>query len=476
MEKYNSLQELMNGIKRYLELLPSGEVRVKDKDLLLKDLDKLVYTNVFGEGEVKELAAKIIYNTALALDIVPASIGDIYFKLPELHNKPDFKPFTTPAINLRTLSYQMAQVVFRVMNEEQAFPVILELARSEMGYTDQTPWEYTANVLAAAIKEGYRGPVFIQGDHFQFSHSKFLKDPESEKEAIRQLIVRAIDAAFYNIDIDASTLVDISKEDLDEQQKLNYHLTAEFTAFIRKHQPEGIVAAVGGEIGEVGGRNSTPEDLRAFMDGYLRTLKEFNVSPGIAKVSVQTGTSHGGVVLPDGTIAKVKVDFSVHEKLSKILREEYKIGGTVQHGASTLPDELFDKFPQSGAIEIHLATGFQNIVYDEMPESLREEIYKWVKENRRHEWKEGQTEEQFLYKTRKRALGPFKRKIWEMPQEVMEKIRERLYKKFSLLFDKLGIRGRKEELEPLVNKVKIWKPIEVKEEVKVSDAPSDLAD
>jgi hypothetical protein len=30
----------------------------------------------------------------------------------------------------------------------------------------------------------------------------------------------------------------------------------------------------------------------------------------------------------------------------------------------SLPDEAFDKFPQYHAAEIHLATGFQNIIYD----------------------------------------------------------------------------------------------------------------
>ena len=52
------------------------------------------------------------------------------------------------------------------------------------------------------------------------------------------------------------------------------------------------------------------------------------------------------------------------QKLSELSRSQYGLSGAVQHGASTLPDEAFDRFPAMGTAEIHLATGFQNIIYD----------------------------------------------------------------------------------------------------------------
>jgi len=55
--------------------------------------------------------------------------------------------------------------------------------------------------------------------------------------------------------------------------------------------------------------------------------------------------------------------FSFREYI-KVAREKYKMGGTVQHGASTLPDEMFHKFKEHGAVEVHLATGFQNLIFD----------------------------------------------------------------------------------------------------------------
>ena len=146
--------------------------------------------------------------------------------------------------------------------------------------------------------------------------------------------------------MDSSTLVTLEPESLDEQQKLNYEVCAELTRHIRSLEPEGVTVSVGGEIGEVGAKNSTVPELRAFMDGFKKALPAGMA--GLSKISVQTGTSHGGVPLPDGTIAEVKVDFDTLRDLSRVAREEYGMGGAVQHGASTLPDVLFDKFPQVG--------------------------------------------------------------------------------------------------------------------------------
>src|SRR5512136_200636 len=197
-----------------------------------------------------------------------------------------------------------------------------------MGYTNQPPVEYTAVILAAAIREGWAGPVFIQGDHFQVNHKNFAQDPEKELDGIRKLILQAVEAGFYNIDIDSSTVVDLSKKDIKKQQKANYESCAKLTNFIRQHQPRGIEISVGGEIGEVGTKNSTVEDLEAFMGGYVKKVRKGRV--GISKISIQTGTSHGGVVLPDGTIAKVKVDFETLGRLSKVAKN-YAMGGAVQH-------------------------------------------------------------------------------------------------------------------------------------------------
>ena len=430
----NALDRLAGSLAGSVERR-NDRVLVRNRGPLSSQMDGLIREAVFGEADGKAAARWLIWEISQSLGIRPASIHELY----AARGRGEIaRTFTIPAVNLRMLAYDSARAVFRAARRIDAGAIIFEIARSEIGYTDQRPAEYVSAVLAAAVREGFSGPVFIQGDHFQASAKKYAADPGVELKAIRDLIVESISAGFYNIDIDTSTLVDITKPSLDEQQKLNFELCAELTRFIRAHEPAGVTISVGGEIGEVGQKNSSPEDLKAFMKGY-DALK--GPVKGISKISVQTGTSHGGVVLPDGTLAQVAIDFDVLRVLSEEARSKYGMGGAVQHGASTLPDSAFHKFVEAGACEVHLATAFQSLVMDHQatPEALRREISEWLKLNVASERKPKDTEAQFLYKARKKAVGPFKKQFWTLPEASLAAIGASLEKQFVFLFEQLAV-------------------------------------
>jgi len=400
------------------------------------DIDRLVSKLVLSDDvKVKSEIFDKILQQAEERGIFPASIHHFY----RARGRGEFGGFTVPAINLRTLTYDLARAIFRIARSNRAGAFILEIARSEISYTAQRPIEYAGVCLAAAIREGWKGPVFIQGDHFQVNAKKYLQNPDEEIEMLNSLIREALAVGFYNIDIDSSTLVDLSKQGVKEQQRLNFSVCAAFTRFIRLHQPEGVEVSVGGEIGEIGRKNTTPEELEAFMEGYQEELG--SSLEGISKISVQTGTSHGGVVLPDGSIARVNVDFETLRTLSRLAREKYTLAGAVQHGASTLPENMFHKFPEVETAEIHLATQFQNMVYESQyfPDELRKRMYAWLKENHRNEWKKGETESQFIYKTRKRALGEFKTEIMRLKPEIRAAIAAEVEVKIAFLFTQLNL-------------------------------------
>jgi fructose-bisphosphate aldolase, class II len=400
-------------------------------------MDDLARQAVFGTPEEREQARWLIWEIGQHAGVRPASIHELYLA----RGRGEVPPFTTPAINVRVLAYDSARAVFRAAQRLDVGAVICEIARSEIGYTEQRPAEYVAVMTAAALREGFTGPLFIQGDHVQVNAKKYGADPEAELQAVRTLIEEELHAGFYNIDVDTSTLVDLSKSTLDEQQRVNYERAAELTAFIREREPNGVTVSVGAEIGEVGGKNSDVHELQAFMEGYTRTLQRRGPYAGISKISVQTGTSHGGVVLPDGSIAKVQLDLQALKALSQAARTRYRLGGAVQHGASTLPPEAFGNFPACEAIEIHLATNFQSIVFDHpaLPAGLRAEINEWVKAECKDEWKKGDTEQQFIYKSRKKAIGPFKRRLWDLPSDVRAAIGGELEKTFAFLFEQLRV-------------------------------------
>jgi len=461
---FTSTSQLNSTLKDYCTIEKGKITSINDiSGLRDKFLKEIVETSTMSENpDVKDYAIYIIFQIANLFGAKPSSIHDLYMAM----GKGKVSGFTVPAVNIRGFTFDTARALFRSVKKIDAGAFIFEIAKSEMGYTNQRPAEYCSTILAAAIAEDYKGPIFVQGDHFQINAKKFKESPEKEVDALKKLIDEAIAGGFLNIDIDSSTVVDLSKETLEEQQRHNYEICAEMTAYIRQKAPQGITISVGGEIGEVGTKNSTPEEFHAFMKGYLRHLvskgKDY---AGISKISVQTGTSHGGVVLPDGTIAKVSLDFSVLSTISKIGREQYGIAGTVQHGASTLPEDAFDKFPENNTAEVHLATGFQNILLDSkhFPKELRDEMYRWLDKNAQDEKKPGQTDEQFYYKSRKKVFGPFKKEIWNIPDYTKRLLAQELEAKFDLIFGKLNIKNTYDRVLEFVKTHDFeYKPVAVK--------------
>ena len=452
MELFSTTQELKGFLER--SGTASGDPpRVTNAARFRTDaVDSLVWTAVFGKPEMRDTARRTIRETAASLGILPASILPLY----QGRGRGEFSGFTVPAINLRILSYDTARAAMRAARRMGAGAVIFEIARSEIGYTDQRPAEYAAVVLAAAIREGWDGPVFLQGDHYQTNPKKMKEAPDKEIAAIEALIDEAIPAGFFQIDIDTSPLVDLSLPTLEDQQRTNGELAARFTRFIRAREPKEMPISVGGEIGEVGKENSTPEELRAYMTVYRVALT--NAAVGLAKVSIQTGSHHGGVVGPDGTVQRVAIDFEAIRRISKVAREEYGMAGAVQHGASTLPPEFFGHFPDHDCAEIHLATEFQNMVYDHpsLPLPLKRETERWVFENYGGQRKPGETESQFLYKNRKQAVGRFKEQFWNLPAGTRDAIGASLEAKFTFLFEKLRIGGTRDVVSRYVRPVDVF--------------------
>jgi fructose/tagatose bisphosphate aldolase len=439
---YQSIAELVAAVSPVATVLADRIVVTAAAALTGDLIDRLVWTSVFGsDADLRATARRTLRRIATAAGIVPASIHELYMAV----GRGDAGGFTVPAINVRAMTYDTARAVVRAAKALDAGAVIFEISRGEMGYTMQPPHEYAAVVIGAALRERYRGPLFIQGDHVQINPKRYNSaDREQELDDIRALIDEELAAGFYNIDIDASTLVDLQKPSLAEQQRVNITIAADFTAFIRQHEPPGVLVSVGGEIGEVGGRNSDVHELRAFMNGYQDALNARGRYAGISKISVQTGTTHGGFVNADGSVHRdASIDLETLAELSRVARAEYGLAGAVQHGASTLPSGAFDAFPRAGACEIHLATEFQNIVYDHpmFPPGLKARMYDWVRQHAAADRSPQDTDEQFIYKNRKKAIGPFKHELWSLTDEVRRGIGSALEDQFALLMRRLKVEG-----------------------------------
>ena len=436
---FNSDDEVFKHLKGIVSL-NSGRVVIENIDRLkTQGIDTLVENSVLNaSSQIRGLSRFIIKSSALEMGIVSSSIQGLY----DARGRDECGGFTVPAINIRGMSYDFSRSIFRTAQKLNTGSFIFEIAKSEIGYTFQQPHEIVGVILGAAIRENHTGPVFIQGDHFQVNAKNFYNNKDKEISGLKKLIQKGIEAGFYNIDIDTSTLVDLSKSTVVEQQRANFEVGVELTKYIRALEPEEITISVGGEIGEVGKENSDENELRAYLDNFNELLnREDKGARSISKISIQTGTSHGGVPGPDGKVVEVNLDFECLENLSRIARQDYGLAGAVQHGASTLPRDLFNKFPELETAEIHLATDFQNMIYDNelFPEDFKKEIYVHLRKKFASEKKETDTDEQFIYKTRKKGFGEFKSKFWELSNEIRTEIGSNLQKKVEHLFTQLKV-------------------------------------
>ncbi len=446
------LRSFLDGIAH----IDGGRLVIDDADAFRVDgIRDVVWSATFSQDEATVEAARwIVWEASQELGCPSASIHELYMA----RARDEYSGWTQPAINLRSQVFDMAAAGCRAAIEIGSGLPIWELARSEQAYTYQRPAEYITSVLAGCIHAGWQGPVFIQGDHYQWNARNYAADPAKVTNALHEATLNAMSVGYGNVDIDSSTLVDLSFDALDAQQKDNYTRAAELAALIRLN--EELVVSIGGEIGEVGKENSTPAELRAYLDGFAREFKARagDAVVGLAKVSVQTGTSHGGVPTADGKVADVKLDFEVLRELGEVARE-YGLAGAVQHGASTLPDELFHHFPKVETAEIHLATGFQNAMYEHpaFPAALYARVERYCHENLAGERSEGETDAQFVYKARKKALGEFKRELWEL--ETKDAIIASQQAKMKYLFEQLGTSGNKATIEKFVQAPERHKPM-----------------
>lgn len=372
-------------------------------------------------------------------------------KLYEEMAKGNFGSFTVPVFNIKTLTYDAARALFRAAKKEKTGAFIFGLAKSEITYTDQSPKKYSASILGAAIKENFKNPIFLLGDHFKINpvkdsslnRAKHLsrKDKKWELESLEILTRRAIESGFYNIDIDCSSML----------LKENSIQTAKFTSFIRKIEPKRVSVCIGAEVEKIGGKNTTIRELKNFMDYYQKGLKNYSPSsPPIIKIAVQSGSSHGGILLKTGKFKPVKINFKTLAGLSQEAKK-WGMAGVVQHGASTLPEKYFERFPKAGVCEIHLATFLQNTIYDSdyFPQGLKQRIEQWLKKNYLQEKRRGESDLQFFYRLRKNGLGPFKKEIWSLPQKNINKICEELESRFIFFFRKLNVSGTKDLIKKL---------------------------
>jgi hypothetical protein len=84
---------------------------------------------------------------------------------------------------------------------------------------------------------------------------------------------------------------------------------------------------------------------------------------------------------------------------------------------------------------------------------MKDAIRQFCFDNCADERKSSQTDEQFVYTTRKKALGPFKRRMWEMDPSAKQPIIDAIERKFEFLMDKLAVYNTRDLVDRYISAV-----------------------
>jgi hypothetical protein len=413
---FKNAQHIKDALEGIIAI-EGNELRVVDSDDLRERLiDRLVYNAVFHESEpLRQLLHWMIREAAVRLEIQPASMQRLFAAMAT--GAP--ADFTVPALNLHVLAYDLARACFRAAQDAAAGAYVFELSEGEDGAPFLDPLEYASCVLAAAIKEGHPGTVFLQADFLRLDSARFRESRADEVDRLTARIEAALAAGFFNLNLNTLGLVDGSRPSLPEQQAPSFVACAELAALIRALEPTQVDSSLGGAIAETYHRNETANALRAFVGGFLPEFRNRNtVEPGLSKVILHSrGQEPAAAVEPP-----VSVNIEVLKDLAEVARREYGLCVSVK--AQYLPDELLAQLPANGTGEVKLTSDIETWVYghEAFPENLRQEIRHWIDGQWAVEHRLGETDEQYQGRVIRQALQPFKQRLWDLPKETRDRI------------------------------------------------------
>ena len=396
----------------------------------------LAWTAAFSDDPGTTGAAQwLVWEASQALGAHSASIQELY----AARGRGEVSGFTVPAINLRAQTFDLARTIFETAMSADVGAVILEIARSEQTYTFQRPIDFATSALAGAIAAGWRQPVFLQGDHYQFNAKKYAADPEAMTEEIRRACRLAVEAGYRNIDIDSSTLVDLSKPTVDEQQRENYVRAAELTALIRDardrrrdHQRRRR------------DRRGRPPEL----DGRGAPGLHGRLPPRAGRARARRDRCQQGQ-RPDRHLARWRAAARRRRRRgqARLRRARASSARSPARTARPVPSSTARRpCPTSCSIASRRsrrprstsrpASRTRCTSTRPSPRRSTARSRRGCYANAADERKADQTDQQFVYTTRKKAIGPFKRELWDL--ETKDEIMAAQRRKIGFLFTELG--------------------------------------
>ncbi len=270
--------------------------------------------------------------------------------------------------------------------EELNSVVAIELAKSESfdpGYTGIGPKELSelADKYAQVVGDSM---YFLHEDHNTFGKTGGTKEEKAKTEEFRDI---GLESGFSSFSVDASYL----------PLQRNLEATLELA---RPIVNAGKALEV--EVGEIKKGNISEVGESAY---FVQRLQEEGVQTNV--LAINNGSKHGHYERGEWPHIHLRRTYDIARAI-----KQYGVSGIAQHGTSGTTLEILYQFPEHEIKKANVATNFQDIVMNNLPESLKNDINKWMD-------KSG--------KSIKYANKEFKGEIMNIGKEYKEKIYERTY-------------------------------------------------
>lgn len=177
-----------------------------------------------------------------------------------------------------------------------------------------------SRVALIALLYEYQGPLFLQANHLKFDGSRFENDRENLLEELKSKTKQAIRLGIFNINYDASELIDMQAIRISEKMLMNLKMVAMATnLWVRFFQPSGVVVSVSGNMGKSDNYLPDKADVKEFLQ---RLLKE-----GSRLRFGVTGEDISKLEIPATKFDQKSVDQI--NQLNEVVRRDIKMGGVV---------------------------------------------------------------------------------------------------------------------------------------------------
>lgn len=294
--------------------------------------------------------------------------------------------------------------------------LIFEIAKSEVGYTGQSPKAYMDMITETAQELEFNQPYVVHGDHITIKENT----PEAIASA-EKLIKDEIAAGFTSYAIDASHNFNLEGETVREQLADNIEITTRLARLI----PEEAGLEV--EVGEVGRVDpKTHEKALTSVEEattFIGAISDAGFSPNL--LATNNGTVHGNIYDKDGNIVEqVGIDID----RTKAIADAIAPSGVyvAQHGITGTPLNLMHLLIDAGVFKGNVATHWQNIALETLPAELSAKMEKWTLESKHAEKMKAKkpeiSEGELVGKNIKHSIKEFKNEIDILPQEAVAKI------------------------------------------------------